>query len=81
MPTGKPVEHLPPSPALSQVTGQTFPLDGRQVAVVAGPDSDLAGIAALREALDAEGAQVKVLAPRGGVLGSGTTSRWSSGPT
>jgi catalase len=71
VPEGKPAEHLAPSPALSQITGESFPLDGRQVAVVAGPDSDLAGIDALREALDAEGAQVKVLAARGGKLGTG----------
>jgi catalase len=70
-PKGKVAEHLPPSPALAQVTGESFPLDGRLVAVVAGPDSDLAGIAALREALDAEGVQLKVLAPRGGKLGTG----------
>ncbi|SDN44896.1 catalase [Klenkia soli] len=72
VPDGTPAEHLAPSPALSQITGESFPLDGRQVAVVAGPDSDLAGIAALRTALDAEGVQLKVLAARGGKLGTGT---------
>ncbi|SCX37413.1 catalase [Klenkia marina] len=71
VPSGKPAEHLPPSPALAQVKGESFPLDGRLVAVVAGPDSDLAGIASLRTALQAEGVQLKVLAPRGGVLGTG----------
>ena len=71
VPSGQPAEHLPPSPALAQVKGDSFPLDGRQVAVVAGPDADLAGIHALRAALDAEGAQLKVLAPHGGVLGKG----------
>jgi catalase len=70
-PDEKPVEHLAPSPALAQVKDATFPITGRQVGVVAGPDADLTGIAALREALEAEGAQVKVIAPHGGTLGSG----------
>jgi catalase len=65
------VEHLAPSAALTQITGESFPVDGRQVAVVAGPDADLAGIAAFRTAIEAAGAQVKVLAPAGGELGSG----------
>jgi catalase len=71
VPDGKPVEHLPPSPALAQVKDASFPIAGRQVGVVAGPDADLAGIAALRSALEDEGAQVKVIAPHGGTLGKG----------
>jgi len=71
VPDEKPVAHLPPSPALAQVKGESFPITGRQVAVVAGPDADLAGIAALRTALEAEGAQLKVIAPHGGELGTG----------
>ena len=38
---------------------------------MAGPDADLAGIAAFRTAMEAAGAQVKVLAPVGGELGAG----------
>jgi catalase len=71
VPDGKPVEHLAPSPALAQVKPGSFPIAGRQVGVVAGPDADLAGIAALRRALEDEGAQVKVIAPHGGTLGEG----------
>ncbi len=71
VPDGTPVEHLPPSAALTQVTGASFPLDGRQVGVVAGPDADLASIGTLREALAAKGVQLKVIAPHGGTLGSG----------
>jgi catalase len=71
VPDGKPVEHLPPSPALAQVKPGSFPIAGRQVGVVAGPDADLAGLAALRSALEDEGAQVKVIAPHGGTLGEG----------
>jgi catalase len=41
------------------------------VGVVAGPDADLDGIADLRKALEAEGAQLLVIAPHGGQLGSG----------
>ncbi len=73
VPDGKPAEHLAPSPALAQVKGETFPIVGRQVGLVAGPDADVAGIATLRAALAAEGAQVKVIAPRGGTIGVGAS--------
>ncbi|TFV52520.1 catalase [Blastococcus sp. TF02A_35] len=59
------------SPALRQIKPTPFPIDGRIVGVVAGPKADLKGIAKLREALEAEGAQVKVIAPHGGQLVSG----------
>ena len=36
-----------------------FPIAGRMVGVVAGPDADLSGIAKLRTALEAEGAQLR----------------------
>lgn len=75
VPDEKPVQHLPPSPALAQVKGESFPIAGRQVGVVAGPDADLAGIAALRAALEAEGAQVKIIAPYGGTLGTGKNAQ------
>jgi catalase len=70
-PKADPVEHLAPSPALAQVTGESYPIDGRIVGIVAGPDADLAGVTALREALEAAGAVAKVIAPVGGELGSG----------
>ena len=71
VPDGRPVEHLPASPALAQITGESYPVAGRIVGVVAGPGADLAGIAALRAALDAEDVQLKVIAPAGGELGTG----------
>jgi catalase len=71
VPDGKPVEHLAPSPGLAQVKPASFPIAGRQVGLVAGADADLAGIAALRSALEEGGAQVKVIAPHGGTLGEG----------
>ena len=50
-----------------------FPVDGRIVGIVAGPDADLAGITALRTAVEAAGAVTRVIAPFGGELGTGTT--------
>jgi catalase len=70
-PKGEPVEHLDPSPALAQINGVVYPIDGRIVGIVAGPDADLAGITALRTTLEAAGAVAKVIAPVGGELGSG----------
>ncbi len=48
VPDEKPAEHLPPSPALAQVKGETFPITGRQVGVIAGPDADLPASASSR---------------------------------
>jgi len=70
-PAGSPAEGVQPSPALSQVVTEPGPILGRIVGVVAGPGSDLAGIAALRRDLAAEGAQLRVLSGRGGTLGTG----------
>ena len=55
-----------PSPALRQIKPTPFPIAGRIVGVVAGPGADLAGIATLRTALEAEGALLRVIAPHGG---------------
>jgi catalase len=63
-------DHLE-SPALRQITPTAFPIAGRKVGVVAGPGADLSGIADLRTALEAQGAQVLVIAPHGGTLTSG----------
>ena len=57
-----------PRRALSQITGRPGPITGRVVGVVAGPDSDLAGIARLRKALVKEGAVLRVIAETGGKL-------------
>ena len=60
-----------PSPMLSQLVTKPGPIPGRVVGVVAGPEADLAGIDAIRIALMAEGAQLRVIAAHGGTLGSG----------
>jgi catalase len=70
-PEDTPVEHLAPSPALQQIKDQPFPIDGRIVGIVAGPDADLAGVTALRTELEGLGVVAKVIAPVGGVLGTG----------
>ena len=65
------VAYVAPSPTLSQLSPAPGPITGRIVGVIAGPGADLAGIAALRKALKAEGAVLRVVGPVGGVLGSG----------
>ncbi|MEU2348143.1 catalase [Modestobacter sp. NPDC049651] len=67
-PAPEPVEHLDPSEALRQVKDTVFPVDGRIVGIVAGPDADLPGVTALREALEAAGAVARVIAPVGGEI-------------
>jgi catalase len=71
VPPPEPTDHLPESPALRQIKPTPFPIAGRIVGVVAGPDADLAGIAKLRTALEAEGALLRVIAPFGGRLVKG----------
>ncbi len=70
-PDGKPATGITPSPALSQISQTAGPIPGRVVGIVAGPDSDLAGIGRLRKTLNAEGAVLRVVSAIGGVLGTG----------
>ncbi len=70
-PDAGPVADVAPSPALSQVYAEPGPIAGRVIGVVATPGADLAGIAALRTALAAQGAVLRVVAPVGGFLGTG----------
>ncbi|MFI5956198.1 catalase [Cryptosporangium sp. NPDC051539] len=70
-PTGKPVTHGEISLVLSQIPPGPGPITGRIVGVVAGPGADLGGIEALRTAIEAEGAVLRVIAPQGGILGKG----------
>ena len=59
-----------PSPALSQV-GQTWPVKGRIIGIIAGQDSNLKTLKSVRQAvLDADIIPL-VIAPAGGVLGKG----------
>ncbi|MEU4829606.1 catalase [Streptosporangium sp. NPDC023615] len=56
-----------PSPALSQV-GKVWPVTGRIVGIVAGPDSDLDAVRTVRQAVLDGGMVPLVIAPVGGVL-------------
>ncbi|MEV5952349.1 catalase [Streptomyces sp. NPDC051987] len=62
-----PLADVEPSPALSQV-GRTWPTDGRVIGIVAGPDGDLDGVHAVREAVVQAGMVPLVVAPAGGLL-------------
>ncbi|MFI9821456.1 catalase [Streptomyces sp. NPDC052013] len=65
-----PLAEVQPSPALSQV-GQTWPTDGRVIGIVTSPDGDLDGVHAVRDAVLEAGMVPLVVAPTGGILGSG----------
>ena len=65
-----PLAEVEPSPALSQV-GQSWPTDGRLIGIVTGPDGDLDGVRAVREAVLGAGMVSLVIAPTGGKLGEG----------
>ena len=72
MPAPDATEQVPdrePSPAVSQV-GETWPVAGRVVGILADSSSDLAQVEAARKALDGEGMVPLVIAPTGGVLSS-----------
>jgi catalase len=73
-PTPEPVDHRAPSPTLRQIRDEPFPVDGRIIGVVAGPDADVAGIAALRAALKDANVVVRVIAPTGGKIGKNETT-------
>ncbi|MEV7728927.1 catalase [Streptomyces sp. NPDC087917] len=66
----RPLRAAEPSPALSQL-GKTWPLDGRVIGIVAGPNSDVKDVAAARKAVLAAGMLPLVIAPTGGTLGKG----------
>ena len=73
-PKGKPPEDVFVSPALSQVIDTPGPIDGRKIGIIAGADSDLAGVAKLVQSIKRLGATPLVTAPLGGVLKSGRRS-------
>ena len=74
-PDGSPVTHVTLSPALSQVVTEPGPIAGRKIGIIADAGSDLAGIGKLRTAVAQLGATALVIAPVGGVLGSGRRSK------
>ena len=67
-PTGSPADDAGSSPALSQVPAEPGPIAGRTVGVLVSDGVDGAGVDALRQALDAEGASLYVIGPRGGAV-------------
>ncbi|MFI5783342.1 catalase [Nocardia sp. NPDC051570] len=72
-PSGTPPTEVSPSPALSQIPAASGPITGRVIGVIASQSADLAGIAELRTAIEAEGAVLRVIASSGGVLKKGRT--------
>jgi catalase len=64
-----PPAQVEPSPALSQV-GRSWPTDGRLIGIVTGPDGDLDGVRAVREAVLGADMVPLIIAPTGGKLGS-----------
>ncbi len=62
------------SPALSQVINTPGPINGRKIGIIAGADSDLAGVTKLVQSIQRLGATPLVTAPLGGVLKSGRRS-------
>ncbi|MFD0268564.1 catalase [Streptomyces sp. NPDC127106] len=64
-----PLDAVEPSPALSQV-GQTWPVDGRTVGIIADDAADLEGVRSARQAVLDAGMVPLVIAPTGGTLDS-----------
>ena len=73
-PRGKPPGDVFLSPALSQVINTPGPINGRKIGIIAGADSDLAGVTKLVQSIQRLGATPLVTAPLGGVLKSGRRS-------
>jgi catalase len=70
-PDGHPAADADLSPALSQVVTEPGPIAGRKIGVIADAGADLAGIGRIRKAAAKLGATALVIAPVGGILGSG----------
>ncbi|MFJ6540664.1 catalase [Streptomyces sp. NPDC091385] len=62
-----PLADVEPSPALSQV-GRVWPVDGRIIGIVAGPDSDPEAVRAVQKAALAADVVPLIVAPTGGEL-------------
>ena len=65
-PTAAPVQDLPPSPALQLIGKMTGSPEGRSIGILFSDGSDAATITALREAAEAAGVKVKLVAPKVG---------------
>lgn len=66
-PTTPPAEPIVLSPAVSQV-GRQWPVEGRNIGVLVGPDSDLSDVSTVVDALRAAKLVPLVIAPHGGTL-------------
>jgi catalase len=71
-PEGKPATDVTPSAALTQIVIEPGPITGRSIGIIADNNSDLAGIAKLRNAAEKYGVAIHIVAPVGGVLSDGT---------
>jgi len=69
------VQEVVPSPALAMVTGESFPVDGRVVQILANDGCDLAGIRLLQDTLFAAGVTTHVVAPHKGAIAGGGRRR------
>ncbi|WP_308073911.1 catalase [Actinokineospora sp. PR83] len=74
-PKGKPAAEVVPSPALSQIPPGPGPITGRVIGIFAGPGADLGGVEKLASAIESAGAIARVIAPTGGVIAKGKTTR------
>jgi len=70
----RPVQDLPPSPALQIIGKMKATLEGRAIAILVADGSDGAVVAALKKAAVAAGASVKIVAPKigGATLADGS---------
>lgn len=74
IPAPAPIEREPevvfdPSPALSMAPAEPGPIAGRVVGMIVGPNVKQTHVAKVAAALDAEGAVLQVIGPRGGFIG------------
>ena len=69
------LENLPPSPALSIIRNGPNSFKGRKLGVLATDGTDAGLLAALKEAVEAEGAMIELVAPKvGGITASDGTA-------
>ncbi len=62
------------SPALSLLSGNPDTIASRKIAILAADGADLGAVAAIKHALEAAGAQAKILAPHLGTITTGAAS-------
>ena len=77
-PKGKPPQDVFVSPALSQIVDTPGPIDGRKIGIIAGADSDLAGVAKLVAVRFNASARRRWLPLRSAACSSQDGAVWSS---